>query len=112
MAEWLKGAGLENQKCVKAFVGSNPTPSANLENVMKGMRQLIGPTDPSTYQYTDEEWTEVCKRAPEDGFTAEEIIESARRNGCWSFYTSDIYISSKMEDGNIKEDFFNDGWRN
>lgn len=51
---------------------------------------LIPPSHPSTYQYTDEEWKKICKK---DGFTAAEIMESARRNGVgriWSFYVTGI----------------------
>ena len=59
------------------------------------MHMVIAPSDPSTYQYTDEEWAEICKQ---DGFTAEEITESTRRNGFWHMFTTDIYVSSRMKD--------------
>ena len=60
---------------------------------MVGTR-LLAPSDPSTYKFTDEEWKEVCKK---DGFTAEEIMESSRRNGVWSLWSKDIYVSSAMD---------------
>jgi len=64
----------------------------------------IGPSDPSTFKYTDEEWAEVCKK---DAFTAEEIAESTRRNGIGHIFSTDIHVSNA-----IKDDLFNDGWRN
>lgn len=74
---------------------------------------LMSPLDPSTYRYTDEEWAEVSKNGNKDGFTAEEIMESSRRNGVWSFFSPEIYVSNVM--GKIKDDdidIVNDGWRN
>jgi len=75
----------------------------------ENMHMIIAPSDPSTYKYTDNEWVDIYKRGEKDGFTAEEIMESSRRNGCWSFFTPDIYVSNKIKK---EDDILNDGWRN
>jgi len=60
------------------------------------MKQIMSPSDPSTYKYTDEEWNKICKKDGEtEGFTLDEIRESIRRNGIMSLY-SPLYVSSLM----------------
>ena len=62
-------------------------------------KQIIGPSDPSTFKCTEEEWAEICKK---DALTFEELQEASKRNGYWHIWSPDIYISSRMTDNDQK----------
>jgi len=80
---------------------------------MKGLNKILGPSDPSTYRYTDDEWAEICKKDGEtEGFTLDEMREAIRRNGIARIY-SPLYVSSLIKaDEEAKDDVLDDGWRN
>jgi len=52
--------------------------------------RILNPSESSTYRYTDDEWVEICKK---DSFTADEIMESTRRNGAYHYFSPEIHIS-------------------
>ena len=56
--------------------------------------RVLNPSDPSTYQYKECEWNRIKKKK---GLTNREWMESIRRNGIFSIWSRDIYVS-KRED--------------